>query len=87
MNLRLNHRTPRLVCRILAALVACHGIGGCLDSEVAVRFRNAYVPGLMEGLSTAVSAPGQSEDGLRRAWAAMFEGFAAALINGETESP
>lgn len=77
--MRLNHRIPRRAGRLLAAMLACHGIGGCLNSEVAVRFRNAYVPGLMEGLVTAVSAPGQSEEGLRRTWAAIFEGLSAAL--------
>lgn len=77
--MRLNHGMPRRAGRVLAAMLACHGIGGCLNSEVAVRFRNAYVPGLMEGLVTAVSAPGQSEEGLRRTWAAIFEGLSAAL--------
>lgn len=70
----------RRAARLLAFLIACHGIGGCLDSEVAVRFRNAYLPGLVEGLVTAVSAPGQAEDGLRRTWAAIYEGLSAALI-------
>ena len=82
--MRLNHmnyKLARRAGRLLALAFACYGIaGGCLDSAVAVRFRNAYVPGLMAGLSTAVSAPGQAEDGLRQAWSAMFDGFAAALM-------
>ncbi len=78
--MRLNHKLIRRAGRLLALAFACHGIGGCLDSEVAVRFRNAYVPGLMEGLVTAVSAPGQAEEGLRRTWAAIYEGLNAALI-------
>ena len=67
--------------RLLAALFVCNSVmgGGCLDSEIAKRFRTAYVPGLVEGLSTAVSTPGDAETGLRRAWAALFEGLGAAL--------
>ena len=86
--MRLNPRFVRRAGKLFAALCACHGLaGGCLDSEVAVRFRNAYVPGLMEGLSTAVSAPGQSEDGLRRAWSAMFDGLSAALMGDDATAP
>ena len=85
--MRINYKLSRRAGRLLAVMLACHGIGGCLDSAVAVRFRNAYIPGLMEGLVTAVSAPGQSEDGLRRTWAAMFEGLSAALIGDGASSP
>jgi len=65
---------------LTAAMMTCYGFSlgnGCMDSDIAKRFRDAYVPGLMEGLSTAVSAPGQAEQGLRIAWAALMNGIGA----------
>jgi len=77
---RVHHKLTSRAGRLFAALFVCHSIvGGCMDSEIGKRFRTAYVPGLVEGLSTAVSTPGDAETGLRRAWAALFEGLGAAL--------
>jgi hypothetical protein len=55
-----------------------------LESDVFKRFRDAYAPGFVEGFSTAVSQPGQAEEGLRRSWAALFEGLGAVI---ETRTP
>ena len=73
-------RWNRRVRWLTATMMTCYGLSlgnGCMDSEIAKRFREAYVPGLMEGLSTAVSAPGQAEAGLRIAWAALMNGIGA----------
>ncbi len=53
---------------------------GCLDSSIAMRFREAYTPGLVAGLSTAISDPTNSEAGFRQAGAALFEGLGAILL-------
>ncbi len=71
------HRKIKLLCA--TALTATVFSGGCLDSDIAKRFRQAYVPGLTEGLKMAVLQPGDAEAGLRRAWAALNEGIAAAF--------
>lgn len=56
---------------------------GCdlLDSstEISRVFRQAYIPGLLEGVSTAVTTPENAEAGLRRAVTAFFEGLGAVL--------
>ncbi len=53
--------------------------GDCLDSEMAKRFRETYLPGLVDGLSAAVTQPESAEDGLRQAGVALIEGIGAAL--------
>ena len=62
---------------------ALASFGGCAlldgDSELSRVFREAYVPGLLEGLSTAVTTPENAEAGLRRTATAFFEGVAAVL--------
>lgn len=77
MSLR-QRRRARRVAVVLASMVGLPAIG-CFDSEIAKRFRDAYAPGLIEGLSTAVLVPGDSETGLRRAFAALFEGLGAVV--------
>lgn len=78
--------------RILAAgaLLSPFLMGGCLglelDSEIVQRFRAAYAPGLAAGLQTAVLQPGDAEEGLRRAWAALMEGLAAVVALRVTDS-
>jgi hypothetical protein len=58
-------------------------LSGCdlLDpsTEISRIFRQAYVPGLLEGLSTAVTTPDNAEAGLRRTVTAFFEGLGAVL--------
>ncbi len=44
---------------------------GCLDSDIAKRFREAYAPGFIQGLSTAFAQPGQTETGLRQMGVAL----------------
>ncbi len=64
-----------------AALLLGHALEpGCFDSAIALRFREAYTPGLVAGLSAAVSDPANSETGFRQAGAALFEGLGAILL-------
>ncbi len=61
-------------------------LAGCdWSSEVARRFREAYGPGLIEGLSAALSDPTQAEAGFRRAGTALLEGL-GAMIEPRTAS-
>lgn len=52
---------------------------GCLDSEIAKRFRSATEPGLVQGLSSAVGDPANSETGLRQAAQALLDGLGAII--------
>jgi len=74
------YQITRRAGRVFAALLAANSIvGGCLSSEIGKRFRDAYVPGLVAGLSTAVTTPDQADAGLRQSLAALIEGLGAAL--------
>lgn len=70
--------------RIRPALVAALTtpvlfFSGCFDSDIAKRFREAYSPTFVEGLSTALEQPGQAEAGLRLMGTALAEGLGAIL--------
>jgi hypothetical protein len=67
---------PFLAATLAASLFA---FDGCLDSDIAKRFREAYAPGFISGLSTAVGTPGQAETGLRQMGTALAEGLGAIL--------
>jgi hypothetical protein len=51
----------------------------CLDSDVLKRFRTAYEPGLVSGLSAALEDPENAETGLREAAAALLDGLGAVI--------
>ena len=51
----------------------------CLDSEIMKRFRTAYEPGLVEGLSAALDDPAHSQIGFRQAAAALLDGLGAII--------
>lgn len=51
----------------------------CLDSDILKRFRTAYEPGLVSGLSAALEDSENAETGLREAAAALLDGLGAAL--------
>ena len=53
--------------------------GGCLDTDIVKRFREAYAPGFTDGLTTALQAPGQAETGLRQMGTALADGLGAIL--------
>lgn len=77
------HRRAHL--RLIAALAS--GVllsGGCLDSEIVKRFRDAYAPGLIQGLSTAFATPGQAEEGFRQMGSALADGLGAIF---QTRTP
>ena len=54
-------------------------LGGCWDSEIAKRFREAYAPGFISGLSTALGTAGQAEAGLRLMGKALADGLGAII--------
>ena len=51
----------------------------CLDSDIMKRFRAAYEPGLVQGLSAAIDDPANSQIGFRQAAAALLEGLGAII--------
>jgi len=78
------HRFMIRAGQFAAALLAVNSItGGCLNSDIAKRFRSAYVPGLVSGLATAVTTPDQAEAGLRQSLAALIDGLGAVLTPRE----
>jgi hypothetical protein len=73
---------PRSMRRIGALAVLMAGtlpVTSCFDSEIARRFRGAYAPGFMEGVSSAITDPANAETGLRQAWAALYDGLGAII--------
>lgn len=58
-------------------------VGSCpsvaFDSELGRAFREAYVPGLIQGLSTAVATPENTEAGLRQTVTALLDGIGTLL--------
>jgi len=54
-------------------------LGGCWDSEISKRFREAYAPGFINGLSTALGTAGQAETGLRLMGKALADGIGAII--------
>ena len=54
-------------------------LGGCWDSEISKRFREAYAPGFISGLSTALGTAGQTEEGLRLMGEALADGIGAII--------
>ena len=52
---------------------------GCFDSDIAKRFRDAYVPGFTQGLSTALGTAGQAEAGLRQMGVALANAIGAVI--------
>ncbi|MEE8171127.1 MAG: hypothetical protein V3T70_11330 [Phycisphaerae bacterium] len=75
-------RMRRLTLVFTAAVVASPV--GCINSTWFKRFREAYSEGLVEGFSAAVTDPANSEVGLRRALAALFEGLGAIIETRDT---
>ena len=51
----------------------------CMDSGIMKRFRTAYEPGLVQGLSAALGDPANSETGLRQAAGALLDGLGAVI--------
>ena len=74
-------RPPRIAAIFLIpALLALTGCDMLSPStDIAQVFRQAYVPGLIEGLTTAVSSPENVDAGLRRTVTAFLEGIGAVL--------
>ena len=70
----------RIRLTLATGLLGCVSMfGGCWDSDIAKRFREAYGPGLVEGLSDAITNPAQSQLGFRRTATALFEGLGAII--------
>jgi hypothetical protein len=78
--IRSSHSLRRAGLQLSAALAS--GVllsSGCLDSDIVKRFRDAYAPGFISGLTTALEAPGQAEAGLRELGAALADGLGAII--------
>lgn len=75
---------------VMAILVAGTFIGSCpdigYDTDLGRIFRQAYVPGLIEGLSTAVTTPDNTEAGLRQTVTAFLNGV-GTLLTPEAARP
>lgn len=71
-------RRRRAVLAVVAALVACP-YETCISTDLAKRFREAYAPGLIAGLSAAITTPTDPDTGIRQAWAALIDGLGALL--------
>ncbi len=58
-------------------------VGSCpsfgFDSEVGRVFRQTYVPGLVSGITTAVTTPENTEAGLRQTLVALIDGIGTLL--------
>lgn len=73
-------RRLRKVKFLVAALIGTAPVlNGCFDTDAFKRFREAYGPGFVEGLSMAVENPAQSQLGFRRLAQALFEGVGAVI--------
>ena len=66
----------------LAALAPL--MSGCLDTDMAKRFREAFGPGFFDGISAAVDNPTAPEEGFQQSIDALLDGFAAIL---DTRTP
>ncbi len=74
-------RWNRRVKHALAAGLTASGFlfNGCFDTEVAKRFREAYTPGFIQGLSTALGQAGQAEAGLRQMGVALAQALGGVI--------
>lgn len=75
----------------VAALVSSTFLlGGCpnigYDTDLGRVFRQAYVPGLIDGLTTAVTTPADAETGLRATVTAFINGV-GTLLTPENARP
>ncbi len=73
------HRRLRIVTAASLMSSVVLSLGGCWDSEIAKRFRDAYAPGAVTGLSTALGTAGQTEAGLRQMGTALADGIGAII--------
>lgn len=81
------HRFVRVSrCRRAIATLLCSGslfIGSCpsigFDTELGRVFRQAYIPGLVQGVTTAVTTPANTEAGLRQTLTALIDGIGTLL--------
>ena len=90
MNRRI-HQINRKKRALTAALMSsmlfignCPSIG--FDSELGRVFREAYVPGLLQGLTTAITTPEQTEAGLRQTLTAFLDGVGTLLTPEDARS-
>jgi hypothetical protein len=81
MNVKVLAKCRRRVTAILCSLLASGPflLNGCMDDDAVKRFRDAFAPGLTEGLSTALGADGQGAAGLRRMGTALADGLGAII--------
>lgn len=78
------HNTRLVRCALLALILLPNT--GCMDSDIAKRFREAFVPNWVAGLSAAVTSPWESEIGFRQTAVALFEALGAVITPRTSDS-
>lgn len=77
---RKRNRNRRIHLSLMISLCASALLStGCLDSDIAKRFREALRPDLVAGLSAALTDPFNAEIGLRQAGTAVFQAVGAVI--------
>ena len=71
---------------VVLALALSTLVGCDLNGEVSKRFREAFIPGLTAGLTTAATNPANGETGLRQTLVALIDGLGALLQPSSTSS-
>ena len=86
MRANITRRIRRIKIALVTSVIGFAPVmNGCWDSDIAKRFREAYEPGFVAGLSMAIDNPAQSQLGFRRLGQAFFEGL-GAIISPRTAS-
>lgn len=78
--MRMNRKKRAMTAALVSSMLFignCPSIG--FDSELGRAFREAYVPGLVQGLTTAITTPEQTEAGLRQTLTAFLDGVGTLL--------
>jgi hypothetical protein len=70
-----------LAASLWSTLLSIVPLRGCLDldSDLGKRFREGYAPGLVDGLSAAITDPAEAETGFRQAGVALIDAIGALL--------
>lgn len=89
MRKRMRFLKRMRVAMVCAATSSVLGIGSCIDvdSDVFTVFREAYVPGLVQGLTTAVTSPDQADAAFRQTVVAFIEGIGAVWQPENSTTP
>jgi hypothetical protein len=86
MKTRLLFRWNKRIGLVLGASLTSGTVfsDGCMESDIAKRFRETYATEFATGMNTALSTPGQWEQGLRQMAVALSDAIAAVI---DTRTP